>query len=507
MLFRLKNQHHIILLATLCLLVVLLVFFETVQSASSDIYFNINKNKSETSVRKVTLYISAPDGTKKMKISNKLDFDNIDWESYAKTKKWYLDYGKGTKTVYIKFKGGDADEEKIYKDTITLSVPENMEVNFIINDGDEETDSRSVSLDISFSKSVESIFVSNQEDFSLFDFMPITKKISWMLSAGSGQKKVYMQFKDADGKTKIISKTIQYNQSPTYIPEGSLIKGKNTPIYYLGFDGYIHPFSHPAVLHSWYDSISNIFYVSNPKISQYLVGKPICVRAGTWLVSFDHSPKVYAPEPGCQLRPIRSEVEAKLLYGNNWDKRVITLESSQSSFYQIRSYDVGDKDIVDKDHDGVDSETEKEYGTSDLKHDSDGDGLTDHEEIFYWFTDPDIKDTTGNGFSDLADALSGNLLSGLEIFSSAGYQYPRGSVVKHPNKNQIYYQYIDDLFYAISGNIGGKVFSSNNFHKKFVIYGSSAIGMKLKSKGSIKAGTENIKYPTLLGKNNSLHPL
>ncbi|PIZ95059.1 MAG: hypothetical protein COX81_02045 [Candidatus Magasanikbacteria bacterium CG_4_10_14_0_2_um_filter_37_12] len=506
---KLKNQ--VILFTSLIggVLLALFVFFGTAFTASPEVYFNINKNNPNVYTRQVTLYISAPEGATQMMISNEPDLLDAKWEAYAKTKVWYLNFGGGIKTVYAKFKGGKVDSKKVYTDQISLYVPDDMNVDFFINDEDEETNKRSVILDFEYSKGVETIFVSNEKDFFLFDGFPVTDSIYWMLSPGTDNKIVYVQFKDANGKTKTLNKSINYTQPVSYIPEGSLIKGKDTQIYYFGFDGYIHPFSHPAVFHSWYNDMAGVIYVSNTKLGQYLVGKPICVRSGTWLVSFENSPKVYAPEPGCRLRPIRSEIEAKLLYGDNWTKRVITLESSQISFYNIRGYDVEDKEggIVDKDHDGVDQDTEKEYGTSDFKVDSDGDGLTDHEEIFYWFTDPKSKDTNGDGLNDLQDALSGNLLFGLEVFSSVGYKYPRGSIVEHPTKNQIYYQYIDDLFYTISGNTTDKIFSSNNFMKRFVIPGSSVIDMNFKSKGAIKADTEILKYPTVYGKADSLHVL
>ncbi|OVE76404.1 hypothetical protein BVX97_01050 [bacterium E08(2017)] len=43
---------------------------------------------------------------------------------------------------------------------------------------------------------------------------------------------------------------------------------------------------------------------------------------------------------------------------------------------------------VDQDHDGLDAEQEAQLGTSDLSADSDGDGMSDYEEVFYIGSDP-----------------------------------------------------------------------------------------------------------------------
>ncbi|MBD5089968.1 MAG: VWA domain-containing protein [Clostridiales bacterium] len=55
---------------------------------------------------------------------------------------------------------------------------------------------------------------------------------------------------------------------------------------------------------------------------------------------------------------------------------------------------------IDEDQDGVEYAIEKLFGTSDVKSDTDGDGLTDYIEIYQSETDPCIKDTDENGVED-----------------------------------------------------------------------------------------------------------
>ena len=61
----------------------------------------------------------------------------------------------------------------------------------------------------------------------------------------------------------------------------------------------------------------------------------------------------------------------------------------------------------DKDRDGIDDTKEKELGTSNRDFDTDGDGLSDFDEIEVWKTNPTKMDSDGDGFNDGYEVLSG----------------------------------------------------------------------------------------------------
>ena len=111
-------------------------------------------------------------------------------------------------------------------------------------------------------------------------------------------------------------------------------------------------------------------------------------------------PRVYAVEPGCKLKPIRSEAEAFILYGDRWTQRILEIAPAFEGFYTIEERTTYARSL-DRDQDGIDAETEESYGTSDLNGDSDKDRVSDYEEIHFWFTDPTRKDTDGDGASIL----------------------------------------------------------------------------------------------------------
>lgn len=484
------------------LFLVIVALFWNIPSVQCASWIYINFNNSETKTRQVGLGLSGPDGVEKMAISNYVDFRDGNWEPFQSSKNWYLSFGSGTKSVYVKYRDKSGKETVIFNDTIQLVVPKDMQVDFTINKGDKNTNLRYVSLSATWSPGVESIrFSNNSKDFSQSNWVTISKDFSWILSSGSGDKMVYAQFMDGNGKTKTVSKKITYKQPVNYLMEGTLLKGQSSTIYYLGFDGKLHPFFNSAIYHSWYSDFKNILQVSNAKLQQYSVGSPVCVRQGTWLVRFSNNERKYAVEPGCRLTPIWSDTHAQILYGSKWKKRVLVLPEVLQSVYGRA--DIGfSTSTIDNDGDFVDKATEDSYGSSDYELDSDSDGLGDYEEVFYWFSDPISKNTDGDDFNDGAEVVKGYSPVGGGKFASlpiGTYSYPKGTVMKEKASGKLYYVNNDGKYYGVSDS----AFASNFFDSKFVV--AQTFKIPFTSSGSLnsKAG-ESIYKPQVMTESGGL---
>lgn len=74
--------------------------------------------------------------------------------------------------------------------------------------------------------------------------------------------------------------------------------------------------------------------------------------------------------------------------------------------------DEGPAAVVDSDGDGLSNDEEIELGTSVAKSDTDADGLGDKEEIKVYDTDPKDPDTDGDGFKDGEEVRNGYNPSG-----------------------------------------------------------------------------------------------
>ncbi|MFH1427739.1 MAG: discoidin domain-containing protein [Patescibacteria group bacterium] len=125
---------------------------------------------------------------------------------------------------------------------------------------------------------------------------------------------------------------------------GSLIKIKSLPsVYYLGDDGNRYAFPNETTYFSWYSDFSTVITISDNEMASYPLKDNITIRPGTKLIKITTDPKVYAVEPGGELRWIESEEIAKKLYGDSWSKRVVDVPDSF-----INSYKVNGKNYTEK---------------------------------------------------------------------------------------------------------------------------------------------------------------
>lgn len=434
------------------LFVVSLLCIQTLVSAVTAPPLTVNDGHTRTSIRRVLLQIHAPRDARIMKISNDEKFRDAEWQKVAKEKTWFLDYGSGNKKIYIKFRDSRGKESGVSHVNVYLTPPATFKGDFEINDDDTSANTRSVDLHFNLSAGIEKIELSNTSNFSEAESFFPEEHLPWILTPGTGTKTVYARFTDVAGRTHTLSQSINYTEPARFIPEGSIVKGQSETLYYLGQDGKMHPFLDLATYHSWYKDFSSVVYVSNAKIQEYNIGSPVCLRAGTWLIKFSHLPRVYAVEPGCRLRPIRSETEAFVFYGANWQKRIVELSDIHRNFYTIA--DITEyKKSEDQDQDDVNTDMEDLYGTSDLRADTDRDGISDYEEIYSWFSDPLKKDTNSNGVIDSAEIRKGlSPVSSIPLVTlpEGSYTLPVGTLFVQPGSNSWYYQYTTEFAGSIS---------------------------------------------------------
>lgn len=106
--------------------------------------------------------------------------------------------------------------------------------------------------------------------------------------------------------------------------------------------------------------------------------------------------------------------------------------------------------FMDSDSDGLSDEQEKLYNTNPNNPDTDGDGLSDYEEIKVYQTDPNNPDTDGDGIEDGEEVRSGTNPKG------------RGR--------------LKNLFFSYSGN---KYSPGLLKYRRLALYGASAVAIKL----------------------------
>ncbi len=170
-------------------------YYDIVAPVSCSI--NINSSAVYTTYPTVTLALSAsdfPSGMSQMQFSA----DGTTYstpEAYATSKSYTLS-GEGLKTVYVKFKDISGNWSAPVSDTIILdTVPPTGTIK--INDGVAYATSSSVTLTLSSVDAVQMQFCNANGTWSSWEAYATSK--SWSLSAGDGDKTVYVHFKDAAG--------------------------------------------------------------------------------------------------------------------------------------------------------------------------------------------------------------------------------------------------------------------------------------------------------------------
>lgn len=425
-------------------------------------FLTINGTDDKTTgSNRVTLSIGVPPDARRMRLSNDVDIADAAWQTTKSKVTWRLKEGTGIRTVHLQFEYTDKRISNIFQDSIEVLEDTKTAVKVLINRGAKETKTPRVLLSFDFSDDIRRFRISNTEDFSQSGWYTSQTSLPWVLTSGRGTKKVFLEVETINKKTKTASDTIEYNPTEAIVRQeqkdqaatagngvlgpGSIVAfaGSKT-VYYYGYDGLLHPFDSQEVFYSWYTTFSDLVRLDQQDRSRFTVGASVCVRPGTSLVRFVGNPTVYAVEYGCHLRPLRSEVEAFILFGSSWATRIISLPVSVVKDYGRLPYLGQDRFLdpeQDGDGDGISSDDEKVAGTSDRDTDTDRDSLSDYEEMWYWFTDPTVADTDGDGMNDGAEIMAKRSPVGETKISSMPkdtYRYPFGTLIRSGTNYYLY---------------------------------------------------------------------
>jgi hypothetical protein len=123
--------------------------------------------------------------------------------------------------------------------------------------------------------------------------------------------------------------------------------------------------------------------------------------------------------------------------------------------------------------------------------DTDTDGLTDFEEIYYWYSDPAQEDTDEDGHKDgveVAILYSPVGAEKIDSMPASAYVYPMGSLIVF--SGQYYYRSYNGNYYFVAKKKTDAVFKANKFESKFAIISPVAISFSV---GKNKLGTSDGK--------------
>jgi len=160
----------------------------------------INKGEAYSNDKHGRVLLNAyASGASQMMISNTPEFNQAQWETYIKSKKWVIDiYGEGEKTVYAKFRDEAGNESPAVESKILFDITPPQNGQIVINDGANYTRSNTVQLAIKSEDATKVRLVSTNQSETL-DFTPGDDgwmKLNWELDTLEGYKYVRAYFMD-----------------------------------------------------------------------------------------------------------------------------------------------------------------------------------------------------------------------------------------------------------------------------------------------------------------------
>jgi len=215
-----------------------------------------------------------------------------------------------------------------------------------INGGAVSTLAQNITLNFSNYSNVTEVIISENSAFSGATYQPIASSIPFTLSAGYGQKFIYVKLRNASTTGNVITLIVDYvsvlppsdeaaaraaRVAALPVPVHSLVKlvsdnnsvtQYDSTVYYVSADGYRHAFPNPKVFFSWFCDFSLVKTISASAMSSMALGKNITYRPGSVPVKFTTVAKVYAVEKNGLLRWITTAEIGAQLYGNNWTTKI-----------------------------------------------------------------------------------------------------------------------------------------------------------------------------------------
>lgn len=186
------------------------IFVDAVPPVDPRITINGDQKFTTDISGKVSLAIFAR-GANDMKVSEKSDFSDAEWQPYKTTMEWKFDSEKqGVRTIYVKFRDQAQNESGVASDNIILDNMPPEDCSVVINGGAKyaEDPDKFVELKLS-AKGALFMMISNHLNFTGARWEPFRETVKWKLIGENGEKTVYVRFKDEYGnETGIVKASI-----------------------------------------------------------------------------------------------------------------------------------------------------------------------------------------------------------------------------------------------------------------------------------------------------------
>jgi M6 family metalloprotease-like protein len=117
---------------------------------------------------------------------------------------------------------------------------------------------------------------------------------------------------------------------------GDLIKGASSAaVYFVTQDGKRLAFPGESTFFTWYGDFSTVKSVSDGELASFPLGGLVTLRPGIKMVKIQSDPRVYAVARNGTLRWIEHEWLAAVIFGTDWNKKVVDVPDSLFINYKL----------------------------------------------------------------------------------------------------------------------------------------------------------------------------
>lgn len=165
----------------------------------------VNNGEGLTNKKSINLTLNVYDA-KRVRVSENIDFTDVEWQAFTRHPDWTLTDGDGLKIIYVQFEGADGKVSNIQAAEIFLDTtpPSNTRIRHIKGYYSRST---RVNLEILADGALE-MALSPSNEFKNPKWLTYSKFYkNWMLPKGDGRKFIYAIFRDKAGNISEPCKT------------------------------------------------------------------------------------------------------------------------------------------------------------------------------------------------------------------------------------------------------------------------------------------------------------
>ena len=175
--------------------------------------FELNGGQWVTTSRDVPVTVNIAGNPTEMMLSEDASFSGASWTAYAKSVSYQLSSGEGQKTVYLKARNKVGLISQVASAQVEYDEPPTL-ANFSVNSNVGLATSSTVWLFMAALGTPAQYMISEDPSFAGAQWLSFATNPTYVLSAGSGPKTVYVKLRDGLSESPVYKRELFFDEAP-----------------------------------------------------------------------------------------------------------------------------------------------------------------------------------------------------------------------------------------------------------------------------------------------------